>query len=366
MPAPDSFFIRTAQQTTIHVSLEPAHNVLYSMMILNKVNELSGYNPWIVDTAESLTPEQAHKNLLVFEGLHYAINPKQSWPSFSAYLEHLALQDPIKLRDAILEAYINLPCKTDEPDTANFNQPSDMLATLGTFLDYLQSRFAGMDINLAIETEAYALLKEPPAMQKLIVSHLREMWITHFAAEWERVTPMLAASTQAFQQVDLQSMSPLEATRQVIGQEVPQGWQKVFEKPDLAELIFVPSAHLGPYWGIFKSKQKLYLLFGARSPEGVAVQSPDLSRSEVLVRLSALSDDTRLQILQMLGQEGELCSKDLKTRLGLSQSATSRHLKQLTATGILDEKWRDGAKCYSLSEARIEQTLSAVKQFLLG
>ena len=365
MPAPDSIFIRTAQKTSIQVALEPAHNVLYSMTILNKVKVMSGYNQWIVDTAVSLTPQQAHNNLLVLEGLHYAVNPEQSWPSFPAYLDHLAVQDPTILRDAILDAYINLPCRT-EPDPYPLSQPADMLATLGTFLDYLQSRFVGDHINIPIETEAYGLLKDPPAMQEVIVNYLREMWIEYFADEWKRVTPMLQASAQAFQQLDLQSMSPLDAARQVTGQEIPHWWQKVFKKGDLAKVVFIPSAHLGPYFGTFKSDQVVYLLFGARSPEGVTVQSPDLSRSEVLVRLSALSDDTRLQILHLISQEGELCSKDLMMRLGLSQSATSRHLKQLTATGILDEQWRDGAKCYSLSGERIKQTLSAVEQFLLG
>jgi hypothetical protein len=35
------------------------------MMILNKVNHLSGYSQWIMETAVALTPPQTHNNLLV-------------------------------------------------------------------------------------------------------------------------------------------------------------------------------------------------------------------------------------------------------------------------------------------------------------
>jgi len=54
------------------------------------------------------------------------------------------------------------------------------------------------------------------------------------------------------------------------------------------------------------------------------------------------------------------------TRLELSQSAVSRHLKQLSATGYLNERRCDGAKCYTLDPKRIEDTLHAISLFLLG
>jgi DNA-binding transcriptional ArsR family regulator len=107
-------------------------------------------------------------------------------------------------------------------------------------------------------------------------------------------------------------------------------------------------------------------LFGARLPQGSTVDAPDLSRSELLVRLSALADDTRLRILQLLKEEGELCSQDMQQRLELSQSAGSRHMQQLSATGYVRERRVEGQKCYSLNEERIEDTLLALSHFLKG
>jgi DNA-binding transcriptional ArsR family regulator len=110
----------------------------------------------------------------------------------------------------------------------------------------------------------------------------------------------------------------------------------------------------------------LWVLFGARLPEGTQFQAPDLSRTEIVVRLSALADDNRLQILKLILEQGELSSQEIMASLEFSQSAASRHLKQLSATGYLSERRCNGAKCYQLNPERIENTLQAVSNFLLG
>ena len=363
MPAQDATFVLTSAQTMISVALEPAHNVLNSLNLLHKAGDMSGYGEWLTNTAVSLPANLAHDNLLVLEGLHYAVIPQQSWPSFPAYLDNLTRQDPILLRDTILHAYMNIQCDDEESSIA---QPTDMLTTIGTFLDYLQARFSSTNINLQIESEAYQLLLDPPAMQAKIVSHLQIMWDNYFAAEWTKISPMLQSSVAAFQQIDFSDMTLIEATRQVIGQEVPEGWRKMLEWVEMDQLIFVPSAHIGPYMRVFKTEKLTWMFFGARLPQGVQMSSPDLSRSELLVRLNALADDTRLRILQVLSQQGELCSKDIMTVLDLSQSAASRHLQQLSATGYLSERRVEGAKCYSLNSERIQDTLQALDYFLLG
>jgi ArsR family transcriptional regulator, arsenate/arsenite/antimonite-responsive transcriptional repressor len=55
----------------------------------------------------------------------------------------------------------------------------------------------------------------------------------------------------------------------------------------------------------------------------------------------ALADETRLQSLLLIQQEGELCVCELTTALGLSQPKISRHLGQLRACGLLQDR-RDG------------------------
>jgi DNA-binding transcriptional ArsR family regulator len=105
------------------------------------------------------------------------------------------------------------------------------------------------------------------------------------------------------------------------------------------------------------------MLFGARSPYGIESGLSALSTSELLVWLNALTDRTRLRILALLVEQDELCAQDLIVKLDLSQPAASRHLRQLTASGYITERWRDGSKCYQLNRARISDTVSALERF---
>jgi len=366
MPAPTTNIIREAPQTKTTFALEPAHHLLNSLVLLSNSEYLSGYGEWITQTAGSLTPQQLHTNKLVMLGLHYAVVPYRSWSSFEAYLNNLVSHNPLTLRDRILSAYEQMDCAED---TAIVTR-EQMLSSADAYLTYLRSRFPEETIDEDIEREAYALMIDPPALQETVVNHLREMWETILEPEWMRIQPMLQASVDAFRQMDFNNMSLFEAARIVVDQDLSEHWEKKLLDKQIKQIIFVPSAHIGPYVGTFgtfgQSNEILWLLFGARMPEGAVVYSPDLSRSELLVRLNALADDTRLRILQIIQQEGEQCSQDIINRLQLSQSATSRHLKQLTATGYLSERRREGAKCYCLNQDRVDATLLALSHFLLG
>lgn len=360
MPAPTTELIRKPGQTTISVALEPVHHLINSLVLLNKGDRLSGYTEWVTQTAVSLTPEQLHTNKLVMLGLHYAVVTFRSWSSFEAYLDNLAAHHPNTLRDRVLDAYENTPCLSGAP----IMDRAKILASPEAYLDYLYGRFPAESVDEEIEREAYELMLNPPQMQQVIVTHLREMWETFLKPEWERIQPMLQASVDAFSQVDFSNVTPLEAARTVVGQELHEHWEEMLANEPLENVIFVPSAHIGPYVSMFKPNGTIWVLFGARLPEGTAVVYPDLSRSELLVRLNALADDNRLRILHLIREKGEQCSQDVINLLDLSQSAASRHLKQLSATGYLTERRREGAKCYSLNEERIEATLQALANFL--
>ena len=57
--------------------------------------------------------------------------------------------------------------------------------------------------------------------------------------------------------------------------------------------------------------------------------------------LRVLADDTRLQCMLLIQQEGELCVCELTTALDLSQPKISRHLSQLRTCGLLQDR-REG------------------------
>jgi DNA-binding transcriptional ArsR family regulator len=359
MPITTTDYLLTPTKTRISVALEPAQNAIESLLLLNPSKSLSGYDEWVTKTVASLSSEILHQNELVTLGLHYAIVPRRSWSSFPAYVDHLAAQDPEVLRDMVLDTYMDIPCKKD--DVAY--EKTAVLSSVGAFLDFLYSRFDSKNVDVQIESESFHLLNNPPQMQETIVNHMCWMWENVLEAEWNRRLPLLQASVDAFQQIDLTGLTAVEAAQQIIDKDLPENLTKMLDYYDYERLVFVPSAHVGPYLGKLSGDDTFWILFGARQPEGL-LNYPDLNRSELLVRLSALSDDNRLRILHLLSTEGEKCAQDIIQILDLSQSAASRHLKQLSANGFLNERRRENGKCYTINIDRIESTFHALLNFL--
>ena len=360
MPRPDAIVL--PEVNTIAVQLDPVQTFINSMMLISQSENYSGLSPWIYETAAALSEEQMAQHNLVVIGLHYIILPARFWKDTPSYLRHLKNSNPVKLRDQLLDFYIRYePCDLAE-DMPDANRDS-LLADEDFFLDYLEKKFSAVKIDRDVESKAFELLNDPPEMQRLVASHLKFMWDDHFKAEWQRILPMLEDAVMAFEQVDFRNMSREEIAKYIIGRDVNADFfEDVGEKE---QIIFVPSAHNGPYLGKFDYKNSRGVIFGARLPEDTQVHAPDLSRNEITIRLGALADDLRLNILKVIAEEGEMKSQEIMDKLELSQSAASRHLKQLSATGYLTERRCSGAKCYALNEERVQDTLRAVAAFLL-
>lgn len=360
----DQDFVFAPPTAQVHVSfgLEPVYNALGSLMLISHMEERSGLAEWVSKTAAAMSPEQVYTHRMIASAL-YALDPTDA-PSFPAMLDRLAQEDPLKIRDRAMEWIHEKELNGLQPPGQD-ELLNDRQAYLN-FIEKVHNEKSG-DRDVAFEADlfadAHALLNNPPALKELLLSHFRWMWDEVMRPEWERVVPMLQESIDAFQQLDLSHLTAPDAVRLVTGRDVTGIWG---EWP--AEIIFIPSAHIGPYLTRFDTPDNKLsrLIFGARLPEGARSKSPALSRSELLVRLSALADDTRLQILELLTQNEELCAQDVVKLLDLSQSAASRHLRQLTATGYLIERRREVAKCYTLNPQRMEDTLRALKGFLRG
>jgi DNA-binding transcriptional ArsR family regulator len=298
-------------------------------------------------------------------GLFYAVAPRQRWNSFPTYLAHLEEQPPSIFRENLLESYAGIFPEHCTPEQhVEVVQWDEVLSSSSSYVAFLKSRFTEAHIDVEIETRAYQYVMDVAAMKQLIVDHLRWFWKNHLESEWNRVQPMLHESVKAFQRVDLSSMSRFEAVRFVTGQDLEESkWAQGLEKA--SRVVLIPNAHIGPYIQRSMVDDSIYIFFGARQPEGDGVRIPELDRAEIVARLSALADDTRLQILQMVVDNGEMRSQEIIDATGLSQPSVSRYLTQLTAAGFLHERRSNGSKAYTLNRDRIEKTLKAVSAFLL-
>lgn len=361
MPNPNAVVV--AQEARVCVRLDQVQNFIHSMVLLSRSEALSGLGSWIYETYSALTPEERAAQRLVMIGLHYAVLPDRDWADVPSYLDHLAEIRPERLRDKVLETYLTYSSGKKGSELPVADQQS-LLDDLDFFLEYLVERFGEVQVDESLEREAHVLLNDPEEMRAVISTHLRMMWEEYFQDEWKRVKPMLDQAVQVFNQKDYGRMSLEEAGEYITGQEL-KGEHWNLDQGDYGQIIFVPSAHIGPYLGKFKYKNALGVIFGARLPKDSQIEAPHLSRNEILVRLGALTDETRLRILKLVADEGEQFSQEIMDKLELSQSAASRHLKQLSATGHLTERRRSNAKCYELNAEHIRDTLSAVAAFLL-
>ncbi len=83
----------------------------------------------------------------------------------------------------------------------------------------------------------------------------------------------------------------------------------------------------------------------------------------------ALGDETRLAIMAMLLDRGELCVCDFEGALGISQSKSSRHLRYLLNAGLVKNR-REGVWMYYRVVGRpaveVQHVLSLLGKVLEG
>lgn len=363
MPLPAN--IEQPAREANRVSLEPVRNAIASMMLVAKDPEMPGTSAWVAQVRQKLSAEELFKHKLVVIGFFHAILPENDFASFPEYLNDMEKSDPVALRDKMLKTYAEICIGCDEKIKAAGVNWDNVLSSSEYYVGFLIERFGANLVEVDLETKAYEYVIDPPAMRNLLTEYLRWFWDEYLSQEWARTEPMLRESVKAFQHANLDSMGRLEMIRYVTGQDLQEDhWGKSLTGTD--RIVFIPNPHIGPYVTRFHFRDALGVVFGARQPEDAMVRIPELDRAEIVARMSALADDTRLRILQMIAENGEMRSQDVIESVGLSQPSVSRYLTQLTVTGFLQERRVNGAKAYALNRDRIEKTLKAVHKFILG
>ena len=78
-----------------------------------------------------------------------------------------------------------------------------------------------------------------------------------------------------------------------------------------------------------------------------AAPMTDESALHVALRLKALADPVRIKLMSILltASEGEVCTCDLATGVGLSESTVSHHIAQLRRAGFIESD-RQGMHVY--------------------
>lgn len=317
---------------------------------------------WVYAVCDRIGPaarqEYALLTLLVFRAFAFLVTDDGDLESVDRFLASLAALEAGELRERVL---LGLNCQVGDrlPEDQSEGGLRQLLAEV--YLSVGEERL-DPDIDRVI-----ALLANPGELKRFLISNLRTLWVEHLAPQWEKGLP--AAQQQAVQVRRHFAAGDIpEVFRAVVGRSFPTAMLGELEKT--RRVLFSPFPFYGSYCVCAFRPQVGELLVGY----GVGLQ-PDVPEvtsggettlpGGLLPILEALADETRLQILALIRDRGQGSAQQFMTELGLSQPATSRHLRLLETTGLLLVERIDGIKWYRLNLARVSHLANALNRFLL-
>jgi DNA-binding transcriptional ArsR family regulator len=86
--------------------------------------------------------------------------------------------------------------------------------------------------------------------------------------------------------------------------------------------------------------------------------------AEIVGKLKAVAEQTRLNIITLLGDKGSLRGMDIARSLGLSPSTVTHHMEQLKSAGLVLEEPVKNAKYYSVSKHGMKELIERLAKTL--
>jgi ArsR family transcriptional regulator len=355
--------IKAEEGEGISFALERVYSLQASLCLIK--DPVDGLHPWVNRMRASLSEDEL-RDTRRFCMTNTFLDGK-SWESVEDWIDHVAALSDEEMISSELD---HLREKTEGFENLDVEMPADevLLADEQAYVDFISAfwRAEEMEIDEEAIRDEYYLLTHPAEKREFIISHFRHMYDNYLRSEWELHEQDLMDSVRAFSSVDYDSRDRSEAVLEIIQRNsMGDGIMKMFA--EAKQIIFIPSAHIGPYIMIIDSRGgALRIVHGARIPEGAVIKSPSLVRSELLLRLEAIADEHRLKILRIIADRGEVSSQDVIDSMDLSQSSVSRHLKQLTANGFIKVRNIDRSKYFSLNMNRFDTMFQTIKRYLGG
>jgi len=217
---------------------------------------------------------------------------------------------------------------------------------------------------------AALMFDDPKAFLERFVDLLEAYWTGAFAAEWQRIEPMLAESVvDAGRRIArdgvygfLVGLAPqlrIEPGNAGFGLDVPHHHQVVLEPRN--PLLLVPSVYVWPHVRInCDPPWPLALVY--RAPH-LAESLRHTSRPELVRILRALGDPTRLRILQQIARRPR-STQELAPVVGLSEPGTSKHLRALADAGLLDRRREGYYVVYSVVPEKLDSLSIDLRRLL--
>ena len=336
------------------------------MSLLYRAVPGSGLDRWLIAARRAL-PSQLQEDLDLLHGfsgrlLYYMEEPimrfeplrpdrlDASIDDLLAYLEGLAEDD---YRDMAVHAF----------DRVHLDLGTGLVAPApdqeSAWYRYVEPGLTTADADVVVD-----LIRHPQHLKTRTIRLIRGIWDTIYRDEFEKRRPELDEAVR---------IAHGEASRgfglafaELTGNRLPSTLAANLNQ--VAQVTFCPSAHIGAFVSFVSYPPELVIFFSAQhvigadgpvSEPAVAFEPVDnsheltresdaLTGEDLLETLRALGDANRLRILDLLG-DGQLYAQEIVGRLGIAQSAVSRHLSQLERAGLIRVERRHAAPPGTLS-----------------
>jgi DNA-binding transcriptional ArsR family regulator len=311
------------------------------------------FDRWLVDARQSLDPEVQHDldTMLGFSGrLLYFIEellmsydpfqPERLAAGFDDYLDHLESLPPWAYRSMVAQSVLRVYRDRGVTETPPANDnPEEWRA-------FLEPGITRADLDEVVD-----LVLAPEQLKSRTVNLVRRFWQDAYGAEFERAMPEMRRALRQARSTTYPGVGV--AFSELSGHRLPEEVQLAL--PHVERVTFCPSYHLGNFVQFILYPPELILYFNCQRASAVTQPEQDSTASaDLLPGLRALADGTRLRIIEML-RGGELYAQEIVGRLGISQSAVSRHLAMLEAADIVSVRPSNGMKYYAINARRLRQ-----------
>ncbi len=311
------------------------------------------FDRWLVEARQSLDPEAQHDldTMLGFSGrLLYFIEellmsfdpfqPERLAAGFEDYLEHLENLSPWAYRSMVAQSVLRVYRDRGVTETPPADNNAD------EWRAFLEPGITRADLD-----EVVNLVLAPEQLKARTVNLVRRFWQDCYSAELERAMPEMRRALRQARSTTYPGVAG--AFSELSGHRLPEEVQLAL--PHVERVTFCPSYHLGNFVQFILYPPELILYFNCQRASAVTQPEQDsTSSADLLPGLRALADGTRLRIIEML-RGRELYAQEIVGRLGISQSAVSRHLAMLEAADIVGVRPSNGMKYYAINARRLRQ-----------
>lgn len=355
------FFVLPPAGMIFESQASPTFALAALLPVVSMPDQYPALPNWVYELCDRLGPEARRDyglvTVLYFRAYSLFATDEPQMESAESYLAALSDVSEAEFQERVLRGLVSL-----EGDRSPENRDEPAIRRL---LQGVSLPVGNESISLD-EERATALLMNPAVLKRFIVSNLRRLWHEHLQPHWEKVAPAARQQALLARRHFVLGSAP-KVFRAVTGRPFPQAM--LAEMGRIKRIIFSPIPFYGPYCVCSFDPQTGEL----RAGYGVGIQ-PAVPEAPVggestlpgglLPVLEALADETRLQILSIIRDRGQGSAQDFINELGLSQPATSRHLRLLETTGLLLVERVEGIKWYRLNPVRVGHVTSLINAFL--